>query len=339
MINLVVNNDYSAHMVQSRPREVSVPRKSRLLVDIIIPVFNEATVVEQTYVDLRTTLDALPQSFTIYYVNDGSTDGTSDSLAGLASRDRNVRVIELSRNFGHQAALTAGLDASVGDVVIMMDGDGQHPPQLIPQMLNLIKQGYDIIQTQRMEAGQSGVFKNWTSGVFYRLLNLISGTHVLSGGADFRALSRQAVEALKSMPEYHRFLRGMTSWMGYSTVILPYHESKRLAGKSKYSPGKMFRLAMDAIFSFSLIPLYIGLSMGGLLLCLALIEMIYALSFWITGRASDLAPGWSSLIFVILMVGGMMMVSVGIVGIYVGYIFQEVKHRPVYLKKNGEKNG
>jgi polyisoprenyl-phosphate glycosyltransferase len=326
-------------MVQSRPREVSVPRKSRPAVDIIIPVFNEAAVVEKTHGNLCSIIDDLPQSFTIYYVNDGSTDGTSELLARLASKDRRVQVIELSRNFGHQAALTAGLDASGGDVVITMDGDGQHPPELIPQMLDLVKQGYDIIQTQRMDAVQRGVFKKWTSGGFYRLLNLLSGTQVLTGGADFRALSRQAVDALKSMPEYHRFLRGMISWTGYSTVILPYHEQKRIAGKSKYSPGKMFRLAMDAIFSFSLIPLYIGLSMGGLLLCLALLEMIYVLSFWITGRTSNLAPGWSSLIFLILIVGGMLMVSLGFVGVYVGYIFQEVKRRPVYLKKNGAKDG
>jgi len=326
-------------MVQSRPREVSVPRKSRLTVDIVIPVFNEAAVVEQTHANLLSIINTLPQSFTIYYVNDGSTDETSDLLDSLARKDRNVHVIELSRNFGHQAALTAGLDASRGDIVITMDGDGQHPPELIPQMLDLVKKGYDIIQTQRMDSMQRGTIKEWTSGGFYRLLNIISGTHVLAGGADYRALSRQAVEALKSMPEYHRFLRGMISWMGFSTVILPYHEAKRVAGKSKYSPGKMFRLAMDAIFSFSLIPLYIGLSMGGFLLCLALLEMIYVLSFWVTGRTSNLAPGWSSLIFVILIVGGMLMVSLGFVGVYVGYIFQEVKHRPVYLKKNGEKNG
>jgi glycosyltransferase involved in cell wall biosynthesis len=316
-----------------------VPRKSRVSVDIVIPVFNEGAVVEQTYADLRTILDRLPQTFTIYYINDGSTDGTPGILASLARKDRNVRVIELSRNFGHQAALTAGLSASSGDVVITMDGDGQHPPGLIPQMLDLVKQGYDIIQTQRMDDASSGALKRWTSAGFYRLLNLMSGTRVLPGGADFRALSRQAVEGLKSMPEYHRFLRGMISWMGYSIVILPYHEQKRIAGKSKYSPGKMFRLALDAIFSFSLVPLYIGLSMGGLLLCLALLEMIYVLSFWVTGRTSSLAPGWSSLMFVILIVGGLLMVSLGFVAVYVGYIFQEVKRRPVYLKKNGEKDG
>jgi polyisoprenyl-phosphate glycosyltransferase len=316
-----------------------VPRKSRFAVDIVIPVFNETTVLEQTHANLRSILNTLPQSFTIYYVNDGSTDGTTDLLAGLAKKDRSVRVIELSRNFGHQAALTAGLDETKGDLVITMDGDGQHPPELIPQMLDLVKQGYDIVQTQRMNDADRGPLKKWTSGGFYKFLNLISGTRVLSGGADYRALSRQAVDALRSMPEYHRFLRGMISWMGYRTVILPYHEPKRTGGRSKYSPGKMFRLAMDAIFSFSLIPLYIGLSMGGLLLFLALLEMIYVLSFWVTGRTSNLAPGWSSLIFVILIVGGMLMVSLGFVGVYVGYIFQEVKHRPVYLKKNGEKDG
>jgi glycosyltransferase involved in cell wall biosynthesis len=316
-----------------------VPRKSRLSVDIVIPVFNEGAVVEQTYADLRTILDKLPQTFTIYYINDGSTDGTRDILSRLVGKDRHVRVIELSRNFGHQAALTAGLSASSGDVVITMDGDGQHPPGLIPQMLDLVEQGYDIIQTQRMDDASNGSLKRWTSTGFYRLLNLMSGTRVLPGGADFRALSRQAVEGLKSMPEYHRFLRGMISWMGYSSVILPYHEQKRIAGKSKYSPAKMFRLALDAIFSFSLVPLYIGLSMGGLLLCLALLEMIYVLSFWVTGRTSSLAPGWSSLMFVILIVGGLLMVSLGFVAVYVGFIFQEVKRRPVYLKKNGKKDG
>ena len=182
-------------------------------------------------------------------------------------------------------------------------------------------------------AWTGGAFKRWTSGGFYQLLNLISGTHVMPGAADFRALSRQAVDALNSMPEYHRFLRGMISWMGYSSVILPYSEPRRLAGKSKYSFGKMLQLALDAVFSFSLAPLYVGLSLGGVLLCLAAVEMIYVLSFWITGRTSGLAPGWSSLMFVVLIVGGMLMVLLGFVGVYVGYIFQEVKRRPVFLAR------
>ncbi len=312
--------------------------RAGLAVDIVVPVFNEAGVVEKSHENLSAAIQACPHSFTIYYVNDGSTDATAASLAALAGRDARVRIIELSRNFGHQAALTAGLDATTGAVVLTMDCDGQHPPELIPQMLDLIEHGYDIVQAQRIDEDQGAGAKQLTSRAFYRLLNVISGTHVEPGAADFRAMSRQAVEALKSMPEYHRFLRGMISWMGFPTVILPYHEPARIAGRSKYSFGKMLRLAMDAIFSFSLAPLYIGLTMGGVLLFLAFVEMLYVLSFWVTGRTSGLAPGWSSLMFVVLIIGGMLMVLLGFVGVYVGYIFQEVKRRPHYLIKKGSRN-
>ena len=246
-------------------------------------------------------------------------------------------MLKFARNFGHQAALTAGLDASTGDFVITMDGDGQHPPEMIPQMIELFEQGYDIVQAQRIEAGQAFSFKQLTSSGFYTLINTISGTHIEPGAADFRGLSRQAVEALKSMPEYHRFLRGMISWMGYRSVILPYHEPDRVAGRSKYSFGKMFRLAMDAIFSFSLVPLYIGMTLGGVCFCLAAVQIIYVLSFWFTGRRPELVPGWSSLMSVMLVIGGMVMILLGFIGVYVGYIFQEVKRRPVYLLKKEEK--
>jgi glycosyltransferase involved in cell wall biosynthesis len=309
------------------------PNRKKQSVDLVIPVFNETGVVEQTHAHICAVIESLPYEFTFFYVDDGSDDGTPDALKSLG--DVRVHVIELSRNFGHQAALTAGMDATQGDIVITMDGDGQHPPEMIPEMINLVNQGYDVVQTQRVDEAQPASFKKWTSSLFYRLINSISGTHVLPGTADFRALSRQAVDALKAMPEYHRFLRGMVSWIGFSTVILPYEPAKRISGISKYSFGKMFRLAMDAIFSFSLVPLYIGLSMGGLLLFLALLEMVYVLSFWVTGRTSNLAPGWSSLMFVILIVGGMLMVLLGFIGVYVGYIFQEVKRRPVYLVKKG----
>ena len=303
-------------------------------IDLVIPVYNEEGVVEQTHARISTVIDNLPYDFTFHYVDDGSTDGTLASLRALD--DSRVQVLELSRNFGHQAALTAGMDATRGDIIITMDGDGQHPPEMIPEMIDLINNGYDVVQTQRVDLAQPPSFKKWTSGLFYRLINTISGTRVLPGAADFRALSRQAVDALKAMPEYHRFLRGMVAWIGFSTVILPYQPADRISGISKYSFSKMFRLAMDAIFSFSLMPLYIGLSMGGLLLFLALAEMVYVLSFWVTGRTSNLAPGWSSLMFVILIVGGILMILLGFIGVYVGYIFQEVKRRPVYLVKKGE---
>lgn len=313
------------------------PKKSALNIDLIIPIFNEAGVVEQTYAKIGETIDPLPYKFNIYYVDDGSTDGTPDSLAALARKDSRVVVLELSRNFGHQAALTAGLDASHGDFVISMDGDGQHPPEMIPQMIELFERGYDIIQAQRIEGEQMFSFKQIASSGFYALINTISGTSFVPGAADFRGLSRQAVEALKAMPEYHRFLRGMISWMGYRSVILPYHETKRVAGRSKYSFGKMFRLAMDAIFSFSLIPLYVGMTLGGILLCLAAAQIIYVLSFWLTGRSTELVAGWSSLMSVTLVIGGVVMILLGFIGVYIGYIFQEVKRRPVYLLKKGEK--
>ena len=307
--------------------------------DVVIPLYNEAQAFEQTYRALRLVIDPRDEQFTLWCIDDGSTDETPDLLRRLGAGDPRIRTIQLTRNFGHQAALTAGLAAAQGDVVITMDGDGQHPPELIPQLLSLVQQGYDVVQAQRVDAVQEGALKKWTSGGFYRFLNMISGTRVLSGVADYRALSRPAVDSLNSMPEFHRFLRGMVSWMGYPAAVITYTEPKRTAGKSKYSFAKMFRLAMDAIFSFSLAPLYIGLSLGGVLLCLALVEMAYVLSFWVTGRTSGLAPGWSSLMFVVLIVGGMLMVLLGFVGVYVGYIFQEVKRRPVFLaRKDNPKN-
>ena len=308
-----------------------------LTIDLVIPVYNEAGVVEQTYADICQVIDCLPHKFTLYYVDDGSQDDTVTSLTALAEQDTRIIVLEFARNFGHQAALTAGLDASTGDFIISLDGDGQHPPGMIPEMIQLFEQGYDIIQAQRIEEGQGISFKKLTSSGFYALINTISGTRMEPGAADFRGLSRQAVNALKAMPEYHRFLRGMISWMGYRSVILPYHETRRVAGKSKYSFGKMFRLAMDAIFSFSLMPLYLGMTLGGILLCLAAGQIIYVLSFWFTGRSSELVPGWSSLMSVTLVIGGVVMILLGFIGVYVGYIFQEVKRRPVYLLKKRDK--
>ena len=300
-------------------------------VDLIIPVYNEQGVVSTFHAQLCQAVDALPYAFTILYVDDGSSDGTPAELDALAQADGRVRVVTLSRNFGHQAALSAGLDRASGDFTITLDGDGQHPPALIPQMLSLAQAGYEVVLTQRLESDELSWFKRVTSALFYRLLNRVGSTNILPGGADFRLLSRAAVQALRSLPEYHRFLRGMVAWIGFRTVILPFAQPARLAGHSKYSLRKMTRLAMDAVFSFSLVPLYMGISLGVLFLLGALAEAVYVLSFWITGNTANLAPGWSSLMFMLLVVGGTLMITLGVVGIYIGYIFQEVKHRPVYV--------
>jgi dolichol-phosphate mannosyltransferase len=312
-------------------------RKSKLPVDLVIPVFNEAGVVEQTHEQVCKIIDPLPYAFHIYYVNDGSTDATANSLAALAQKDERITVLELSTNFGHQAALTAGLDASRGDFVISMDADGQHPPEMIPEMISLFEQGYEIIQAQRIDEQLQGRrFKQFTSSVFYNLINRISGTRIIPGAADFRGLSRQAVDALKSMPEFHRFLRGMVSWIGYKSVILPYHEPSRVAGKSKYSFGKMFRLAMDAIFSFSLVPLYIGLSTGILFMVLAAFQIFSVVYLWATNQKDLIVPGWTSVLTFMLVGNGIIMILLGFIGVYVGYVFQEVKRRPIYILKKGK---
>ncbi|MBP6180199.1 MAG: glycosyltransferase family 2 protein [Anaerolineales bacterium] len=308
----------------------------RLDVDIVIPVFNEAGLIERIHGHLCDVLGSIPHNFRIIYVDDGSSDGTADTLRRIADADRRISLLQLSRNFGHQAALTAGMDAATGDVIITMDGDGQHPPEMILQMLNLIQQGYDIVQTQRIDEGGAATFKKVTSNLFYRLINIISGTQVLQGAADFRALSRDALNGLKSMHEYHRFLRGMISWMGYASVILPYHEPERLAGQSKYSLGKMMRLASDAVFSFSLAPLYIGLSSGLAFLVLAVAQMLWVAYLWLTGQTGRIVAGWSSLMAISLIASGIIMILLGFIGVYVGYIFQEVKRRPIYLVKGGK---
>jgi dolichol-phosphate mannosyltransferase len=312
------------------------PENEKPRVDLVIPVFNEAGVVEQTHAQIRAVIDKLPYDFAIYYVDDGSTDSTVASIDSL--NDARVKIFELSRNFGHQAALTAGMDATTADIVITMDCDGQHPPEMIPEMIRLVQQGYDVVQAQRIDDTPGYSFKKVTSGLFYSILNKISGTHIHPGAADFRALSRQAINAIQAMPEYHRFLRGMFAWMGFSFILLPYHEPKRVAGKSKYSLGMMFRLASDAIFSFSMVPLYIGISMGGLFFLLALVQIVYVLTLWFNGNTDRLEPGWSSLLFFLLIASGIIMILLGFIGVYVGYIFQEVKRRPIYMVKHREEN-
>jgi glycosyltransferase involved in cell wall biosynthesis len=280
---------------------------------------------------LCSVVDSLPNNLRIIYVNDGSQDDTQRLLEQLASTDKRLFILELSRNFGHQAALSAGMEISEADFVLTMDGDGQHPPTMIPDMLQLAESGYELVLTQRVDEAGISSFKKETSKWFYRLINQIGDTNIMPGGADFRLLSRKAVQAINAMPEYHRFLRGMVSWVGFKTTILPFTPPKRIAGKSKYSLKKMVRLASDAIFSFSLVPLYLSIAVGASFLVLAVIEAIYVLSFWFSGNTQNLAPGWSSLMFMLLLVGGSILISLGLIGMYIGYIFQEVKHRPKYI--------
>jgi len=303
------------------------------LISIIIPMFNEEASCGGFYDELVPVINSLPYRFELIFVNDGSVDHTQQILESILEKDRRVQIIQLSRNFGHQAALCAGLENASGDYIITMDGDGQHPPRLIPEMIQLAENGYDIVQTQRLDDEEKSSFKKRTSKWFYQLINQIGDTKTLPGGADFRLITKQVLDNLLAMPEYHRFLRGMVSWLGFRSVVIPFHPEERLAGESKYSLKKMLKLGSDAIFSFSLVPLYVGLSAGGIFFILAVIEVIYVLSFWISGRSAELTPGWSSLMFMMLIIAAVLMILLGFIGIYVGYIFQEVKHRPVFVIK------
>ena len=302
-------------------------------VDIIVPFYNEEEAVLPFFEQLQSAILPLPYDFHLIFVNDGSQDTTQQQLQALARSHDIITVVELSRNFGHQAALTAGLDQSSSDYAISMDGDGQHPPEMIAEMLRLAESGYDIVLTERITREKKFSFKQISSNAFYRLINFIGNTHIQPGGADFRLLSRQVVKELQAMPEYHRFLRGMVAWVGFKCVILPFQLPDRLAGKSKYSLRKMFNLGMDAVFSFSLVPIYISLGIGLIFLLGAFAEMIYVLNFWVRGNIANLAPGWSSLMFILLITGGSLMVTQAVSGLYIGYMFQEAKGRPVYIVK------
>lgn len=307
-----------------------MPQRS---IDFVIPLYNEQESLAAFHKLLDET-ELTRYSRRYIYVNDGSTDRTPQMLDQLASSDPRIKVIHLSRNFGHQAALSAGLDTATADVVISMDGDGQHPPSLIPEMLRLHEAGYDIVQAQRLDDIHSGsLFKRATSASFYKLVSLVGEVKLAPGTSDFRLLSRAALDALRGLPEYHRFLRGMIVWIGFPNVMLPYKPGVRLAGKPKYSIKRMLSLASDGFFSFSLVPLWIGLILGAAFILLAGIELAYTTYVWLGGHRAQLAPGWTSLVLILTVASAISMILQGVLGIYIGMIFKEVKRRPVYLVK------
>jgi len=300
---------------------------------IVVPLYNEEAGLLEFHAQLVSVLERVGHPWTLRYVNDGSTDGTAALLQALAEKDERVRVLELSRNFGHQIALTAGLDHVEGEAVLTLDGDGQHPPELIPQLLGLYEQGFDVVLTQRRGTADASRLKRWTSRAFYQLLNWLSQTSLVPGSADFRLMSRDVVDGLRQVREQHRFVRGIVAWMGYSSTVLPFDAPPRRHGKSKFSMRKMLHLASDAIFSFSTAPLKIAVVLGILLLGFAALELLWVLYLIGTERRAVLVPGWTSLMLVLLGIGGVQLILTGVLGQYLGYIFQEVKKRPLYFVK------
>ncbi len=295
---------------------------------VVLPAHNEAGAIPELYRRLRLALEELPVEWEIVLVDDGSQDGTWREVRALTEVDQRVRGIRLSRNFGHQIALTAGLRMAEGDAVITMDSDLQHPPEMIPELLKAAARGADVVYAVRTSQDAEGWFKVHSAKVFYWLLNKLTSLDLPHGGADFRYMTRRSVDALLSMPEHSRFLRGMTRWVGFEQTVIEYDRGPRAGGQSKYKMRHMVRFALDAIIGFSALPLQIATLAGFAVSVLGFAYLIYVLAIAIAGNT---VPGWTSVIVVALLLGGVQLICIGMIGQYIGRMYDESKARPLFL--------
>jgi polyisoprenyl-phosphate glycosyltransferase len=298
-----------------------------MLLSVVIPVLNEAKVVALLLERLRNTLHEV--AWEAIFIDDGSTDGTPSILAREALGDDRIKLLRFSRNFGHQAAVTAGLDVANGDAVVVMDADLQDPPELLLRMLSLFQQGYDVVSPQRNAREGETLFKRWTSKVFYKILSRMADQPLTPDVGDFRLFSRRAVLAIRSLREQHRYMRGMVAWLGLKEIMLPFDRKPRAAGETHYPLLKMMRFAWTAVTSFSAFPLRISIA-GGCALSAAgflyLLRVMY-LAFW----TNTLVPGWASVVALQCVFSGMILLALGAIGDYVGRNYEEAKQRPLYV--------
>ena len=305
------------------------PLRAPKLLSIVAPVYDEQELVEEFIA--RACAAAADYHFELVMVNDGSSDSTPELLDHIASTDPRVRVIHLSRNFGHQAALTAGLEHAAGDVVAMIDADLQDPPELIPEMVAQWSQGADVVYAVRRQREGESAFKLATASWFYRLFDKLAQVDREPNAGDFRLLDRRALDALLAMTERSRFLRGMTVWVGFQQTAVPYERDARHAGETKYTVRRMLRFSLDAITSFSHLPLqlatYAGILSAGV--AFIAIPVVIALRLF-----DSYLPGFGSITIAILLLGGIQLIALGMIGEYVGRIYDEVKHRPLYLVRD-----
>lgn len=299
-------------------------------VTVVIPVYNERDNIIVLKDAIHQVFSKLNYRYHILFVDDGSSDGTPNILYTISCLDESVGYISLSRNFGHQAALKAGLDMASGDCVISMDGDMQHPPSVLPLLLEQWENGFDVVNTIRQDNSDSHSFKKTSSRLFYKVINGISDFEIKAGSADFRLMSRKVVDILCGLNENDPFFRGLVSWIGFSQTYVVYTASERFSGSSKYSLKKMFQLAVKGITSFSVRPLYIAIYPGIIISLLSLLYIPYALYSYLTGTAQ---PGWTSLIVTVAFFSGLQLMLLGIIGLYLGKVISESKSRPVYIIK------
>lgn len=305
----------------------------KLLISIVTPFFNEGEGVTLFHQSIDKIIDSYPDyQFEVICVDDGSRDETLPHLRAIAEQDARFRVIELSRNFGKEAALTAGIDAALGDAVIPMDADLQDPPELIGQMILEWQQGADVVLAKRSDRSVDSFLKRKTAEWFYRLHNRVSSIAIPENVGDFRLMNRASVEALKQLPEQQRFMKGLFAWVGFRTRIVEYTRQERVAGESKFSGWKLWNFALDGITSFSTAPLRIWTYLG---LAIAFSTLVYAA--YIVGRtliSGVDVPGYASLLVAILFLGSLQLISIGVLGEYIGRIYIESKHRPKYIVRH-----
>lgn len=303
--------------------------RPRPRVSVVVPCFNEEEVLAETVRRLtHACVAAVGADYEIVFVDDGSRDRTWPLLQAFAAADAHLVAVSLSRNFGHQLALSAGLQLCRGERILMIDADLQDPPELLAPMLAVMDQGADVVYGQRTERQGETAFKTGSASLFYRLLNKLTDVDIPENVGDFRLVTRPVLEALLALPEQHRFVRGLVAWLGFRQVAFPYARAERFAGVTKYPLKKMLRLAVDAITGFSVVPLRV--SMWAALLCfgIALGTMGYGLVSWLF---FDVVRGWASLMVLVALFAGVQLLCLGILGEYVGRMFMEAKRRPLYI--------
>lgn len=307
-------------------------------ISVVVPCFNEQEVIQHTHKRLTDVLRKINAKYEIIFISDGSTDKTNKLLDKFYKERKSdeVKIVFFSRNFGHQIAVTAGIDLAIGNAVILIDADLQDPPELIPKMVQKWIDGYEVVYCQREERLGESKFKLFTAKYFYKVLAYLSDISIPVDTGDFRLMDRKVVDVIKTMPEKERFIRGMVAWVGFNQYALKYKRDKRFAGESKYFFWKMVQLSTDAIFSFSIKPLRLSMLIGFFSSILSFVGILYAITMWFIG-----APlvGWTLMFIAIMFFGGIQLIGLGFLGEYIGRSYKEIKNRPLYIisKKKGFK--
>ena len=313
---------------------------ARKLISLVVPVYNEAEVVGEMYRRLTRVASALPDlDYELVVVDDGSRDASFPTLRSIARTDPRLRLLKLSRNFGHQTAITAGIDVAQGDAIVVIDADLQDPPEVIPQMVARWREGFDVVYGVRAKRSGETLMKLATASVFYRLLDRMTNISIPVDAGDFRLMSRRAADQLRGMREKDRFVRGLVSWIGFRQDGLVYQREARFAGETKYPFRKMFKFAIDGLTSFSTIPLKLATWMGYFASAFA---FIYLASVFVQKWLGKTVEGWATIMVAMLFMGGVQLICLGIMGEYIGRIFTEAKQRPLYVVEefvNGDQAG